>query len=128
MALPQKSSSRAVREAERYLDSLEMFGMRFGLERMRRLMTSLGSPQERFRAIHVVGSNGKSSTARMIAALLEAHGHAQRRVPVAAPASLRRARRGRRPPGGRRVASRRRSRAWPRPPRSSTARSTPATA
>ena len=38
-------ASRAMREAERYLDSLEMFGMRFGLERMRRLMTSLGSPQ-----------------------------------------------------------------------------------
>jgi dihydrofolate synthase/folylpolyglutamate synthase len=34
----------------------------------------LGSPQERFRAVHVVGTNGKSSTARMTAALLEAHG------------------------------------------------------
>jgi dihydrofolate synthase/folylpolyglutamate synthase len=44
--------------------------MRFGLERMRRLMTALGSPQEQFASIHVVGSNGKSSTARMIDALL----------------------------------------------------------
>jgi dihydrofolate synthase/folylpolyglutamate synthase len=41
---------------------------------MRRLLTALGSPQERFRAVHVVGTNGKSSTARMTAALLEAHG------------------------------------------------------
>src|SRR5918997_1109870 len=48
--------------------------MRFGLERMRRLLTVLGSPQERFHAIHVVGTNGKSSTVRMTAALLEAHG------------------------------------------------------
>ena len=48
--------------------------MRFGLERMRRLLTALGSPQERFAAIHVVGTNGKSSTVRMCAALLEAHG------------------------------------------------------
>ena len=48
--------------------------MRFGLERMRRLLTVLGSPQERFAAIHVVGTNGKSSTVRMAAALLEAHG------------------------------------------------------
>ena len=48
--------------------------MRFGLERMRRLMTALGSPQEQFASIHVVGSNGKSSTARMIAALLEQAG------------------------------------------------------
>ncbi|HET8952789.1 MAG TPA: cyanophycin synthetase [Solirubrobacteraceae bacterium] len=60
--------------AEEHLLSLELFGMRFGLERMRRLLTALGSPQERFEAVHVVGTNGKSSTVRMTAALLEAHG------------------------------------------------------
>ena len=60
--------------AEEHLLGLELFGMRFGLERMRRLLTALGSPQERFSAIHVVGTNGKSSTVRMTAALLEAHG------------------------------------------------------
>src|SRR5919206_74140 len=60
--------------AEEHLLSLELFGMRFGLERMRRLLTVLGSPQERFAAIHVVGTNGKSSTVRFTAALLEAHG------------------------------------------------------
>jgi dihydrofolate synthase/folylpolyglutamate synthase len=60
--------------AEGHLLSLELFGMRFGLERMRRLLTVLGSPQERFRAVHVVGTNGKSSTVRFTAALLEAHG------------------------------------------------------
>jgi dihydrofolate synthase/folylpolyglutamate synthase len=72
VGLPEASPS--LREAERYLDSLEMFGMRFGLERMRRLMTALGSPQERFGTIHALGSNGKSSTARMIAELLEQAG------------------------------------------------------
>jgi dihydrofolate synthase/folylpolyglutamate synthase len=61
-------------QSERYLLSLELFGMRFGLDRMRRLMTVLGSPQERFRSIHVVGTNGKSSTARMTSAILERHG------------------------------------------------------
>ena len=60
--------------AEEHLLGLELFGMKFGLERMRRLLTALGSPQERFDAIHVVGTNGKSSTVRMTAALLEAHG------------------------------------------------------
>src|SRR4051794_13806521 len=60
--------------AEEHLLSLELFGMRFGLERMRRLLTALGSPQERYRAVHVVGTNGKSSTVRFTAALLEAHG------------------------------------------------------
>jgi dihydrofolate synthase/folylpolyglutamate synthase len=41
---------------------------------MHRLSTLLGLPQHRFASIHVVGTNGKSSVARMIAALLEAHG------------------------------------------------------
>ncbi len=61
-------------QAERHLLSLELFGMRFGLDRMRRLMTALGSPQERFASVHVVGTNGKTSTVRMTAAILEAHG------------------------------------------------------
>jgi dihydrofolate synthase / folylpolyglutamate synthase len=61
-------------EAERYLLSLELFGMRFGLDRMRRLMTALGSPQERYGTIHVAGTNGKSSTVRMAAAILRRHG------------------------------------------------------
>jgi dihydrofolate synthase/folylpolyglutamate synthase len=62
------------RDAEEYLLGLELFGMRFGLERMHRLMTVLGMPQRRFAQVHVVGSNGKSSTVRFIAALLERHG------------------------------------------------------
>jgi dihydrofolate synthase/folylpolyglutamate synthase len=61
-------------DAERHLRSLELFGMRFGLDRMRRMMTALGSPERRFASIHVVGTNGKSSTTRMIAAILERHG------------------------------------------------------
>ena len=62
------------RQAEDYLLGLELFGMRFGLDRMHKLMTVLGMPQRRFASIHVVGSNGKSSTVRMIAAILERHG------------------------------------------------------
>src|SRR5437764_10307655 len=61
-------------EAERYILSRELFGMRFGLDRMRRLMTTMGNPQLRFDSIHVVGTNGKSSTTRMIAAILRRHG------------------------------------------------------
>jgi dihydrofolate synthase / folylpolyglutamate synthase len=61
-------------DAERYLRSLELFGMRFGLDRMHRLMTTLDQPERRFDSIHVVGTNGKSSTTRMIAAILQRHG------------------------------------------------------
>jgi len=62
-------------EAEQRLLSLELFGMRFGLDRMRRLMTALGHPERQFKSIHVVGTNGKSSTTRMTAAILARHGY-----------------------------------------------------
>jgi dihydrofolate synthase / folylpolyglutamate synthase len=61
-------------QAERHLQGLELFGMRFGLDRMRRMMTALDSPQRRFDAIQVLGTNGKTSTTRMIAAILRRHG------------------------------------------------------
>ncbi|MBS1888968.1 MAG: bifunctional folylpolyglutamate synthase/dihydrofolate synthase [Actinobacteria bacterium] len=41
---------------------------------MWKLTTALGLPQRRFASVHVVGTNGKSSVTRMVAALLEAHG------------------------------------------------------
>jgi len=64
----------SLEDAERYLRGLELFGMRFGLDRMRRLMTTLDQPERRYDTIHVVGTNGKSSTTRMIAAILQRHG------------------------------------------------------
>ena len=60
--------------ARAHIDSLELFGMRFGLDRMRRMMTALGAPERRVPALHVLGTNGKSSTTRMIAAILARHG------------------------------------------------------
>ena len=68
------SAAWTLDQAEDHVLGLELFGMRFGLDRMRRLLVALGSPQTSFRAVHVVGTNGKSSTVRMVAALLEAHG------------------------------------------------------
>jgi dihydrofolate synthase/folylpolyglutamate synthase len=46
----------------------------FGLERMQALLAELGEPQRAFRSVHVVGTNGKSTTARMVEALLLAEG------------------------------------------------------
>ncbi len=60
--------------AEGILRRREVLGWRLGLERMRRLCSLLGMPQNRFASIHVVGTNGKTSVTRMTAALLEAHG------------------------------------------------------
>jgi dihydrofolate synthase/folylpolyglutamate synthase len=53
---------------------MEPFGWRFGLDRIRRLVSALGMPQHRFASIHVVGTNGKSSVTEMTSAVLEAHG------------------------------------------------------
>ena len=68
------SASWTEAQAEAHLRSLELFGMRFGLDRMRRMMTVLGSPQQRYDCIHVLGTNGKTSTTQMTAAILERHG------------------------------------------------------
>jgi dihydrofolate synthase/folylpolyglutamate synthase len=61
-------------DPDEYLGSLEMVGWKLGLDRMWKLTTALGFPQRRFASVHVVGTNGKSSVTRMVAALLEAHG------------------------------------------------------
>ncbi len=61
-------------EAEQYIGSLELFGMRFGLERMHHLLALLGNPEREFQAIHIVGTNGKTSTTRFAEALLVAEG------------------------------------------------------
>jgi dihydrofolate synthase / folylpolyglutamate synthase len=55
-----------------YLLSLAAFGMRPGLERVAALLARLDHPERSFRAIHVVGTNGKSSTTRYAAAVLGA--------------------------------------------------------
>ena len=65
---------RADAAALAYLQGLSRFGMRLGLERMRWLLQRLGSPQEAFAVVHVAGTNGKGSTAAMLAAMARAAG------------------------------------------------------
>lgn len=48
--------------------------VRLGLDRMEALVEALGHPEREFTAIHVAGTNGKGSTAAMIAAALQAEG------------------------------------------------------
>lgn len=57
-----------------WLESLSPWPEEFGLERMTALLERLGDPQQAFRAVHVVGTNGKTTTVRMAEALLEAEG------------------------------------------------------
>ncbi|MFA6000645.1 MAG: folylpolyglutamate synthase/dihydrofolate synthase family protein [Thermoleophilia bacterium] len=48
--------------------------MKFGLARIEKLLKALGNPEKRLKTIHIVGTNGKSSTARMLSSILTAHG------------------------------------------------------
>jgi dihydrofolate synthase/folylpolyglutamate synthase len=59
---------------EEYLIELDRLGMKPGLVRVKKLLAALGNPEKRLKTIHVVGTNGKSSTARMIAAILGSQG------------------------------------------------------
>jgi dihydrofolate synthase / folylpolyglutamate synthase len=44
------------------------------LDRMRRLTALMGDPQSAYPVVHITGTNGKGSTARMVTALLRAQG------------------------------------------------------
>jgi dihydrofolate synthase / folylpolyglutamate synthase len=57
-----------------WLASLSPWPEEFGLGRMRTLLAALGDPQLAYPAIHVVGTNGKSTATRTIEALLVAEG------------------------------------------------------
>jgi len=60
--------------AEQYVESLSPWPAEFGLGRMRELLARLGDPQLAYPAIHVVGTNGKSTTALMTERLCSAAG------------------------------------------------------
>ncbi|AGL15017.1 folylpolyglutamate synthase/dihydrofolate synthase family protein [Actinoplanes sp. N902-109] len=61
-------------EAVAALDGRGFTRMAFDMQKIRDLMDVLGSPQRAYPAIHLTGTNGKTSTARMIDSLLRAHG------------------------------------------------------
>jgi dihydrofolate synthase/folylpolyglutamate synthase len=61
-------------QADDWLAARDLVGWRFALDRIKHLLHELGDPHQAVPAIHVVGTNGKSSTTRMVAALLAAHG------------------------------------------------------
>jgi len=46
------------------------FGIKPGLERISNLMMLLGNPQDRFRAVHIAGTNGKGSVAAYISSVM----------------------------------------------------------
>jgi len=66
--------SEFARELE-WLYGTQWFGIKLGLENMRRLVELIGLPGKAQRIIHVAGTNGKGSTCAMVAALSRAGFH-----------------------------------------------------
>jgi dihydrofolate synthase/folylpolyglutamate synthase len=57
-----------------YLYALKAGGMKFGIDRMRRLSAALGYPERSYPVIHVAGTNGKGSVSAMLDAILHTAG------------------------------------------------------
>ncbi len=57
-----------------YLYNLKSLGTKFGLETITNLLNTLNNPQQKFKTIHVAGTNGKGSTSAILASILEEAG------------------------------------------------------
>ncbi|MFO7848119.1 MAG: Mur ligase family protein, partial [Balneolaceae bacterium] len=63
------------------LESIPMFGRQgksaanFSLEPIRNFCEKLGNPQNKFRSVHVAGTNGKGTTCRMLASVYQEAGY-----------------------------------------------------
>jgi dihydrofolate synthase/folylpolyglutamate synthase len=58
-----------------YLYGLKKFGDKLRLEEMEKLVSALDNPQNKFKSIHIAGTNGKGSTAAFLAQILEEAGY-----------------------------------------------------
>ena len=58
-------------EAEKYLNSLLVFGIKLGLQNMETLLALLDHPEEDLKFVHLAGTNGKGSTACYLANALQ---------------------------------------------------------
>ena len=68
------SNLKKYNETENYLYGLQKHGIKLGLENSRGLMCILGEPQKSFHSVHIAGTNGKGSTASIIASILKETG------------------------------------------------------
>lgn len=71
MNTPTLSHYGTAFDVDACLAGRKLYGMNFGLERMQKLLAQLDNPQREYRSIHVVGTNGKSSTNVAISSLLQ---------------------------------------------------------
>jgi len=68
-------NQNAYQQSLDYLYGLEKFGMIFGLTQVERILEAIGQPHQEVQAIHIGGTNGKGSTAAMMASILQKEGY-----------------------------------------------------
>jgi dihydrofolate synthase/folylpolyglutamate synthase len=61
-------------EAEHYIDLRGLFAIKPSLDRISLLCEKLGNPQLKYPSVHITGTNGKTSTTRMAASILQTGG------------------------------------------------------
>ena len=71
----KQETDAAYRRALDWIHSIGRFGIKPGLQRIEALLSLLGNPHRQLKYIHIGGTNGKGSTAAMIAAVLQASGY-----------------------------------------------------
>ena len=64
-----------IEQAMELIHGVEWRGSRPGLARVRELLHRLGDPQDGLQFVHIAGTNGKGSTAAMLASILRAAGY-----------------------------------------------------
>jgi dihydrofolate synthase/folylpolyglutamate synthase len=64
-----------MKEAMEFISMNAWQGSRLGLERMEQLLRLLGNPEKKLKYVHIAGTNGKGSTASMLASVLAASGY-----------------------------------------------------
>ena len=64
-----------IQEALAYIAGVRWYGSRPGLERITELLHRLDQPQKQLKYVHIAGTNGKGSTAAMLASVLKIAGY-----------------------------------------------------
>jgi len=62
-------------QALKYIYSRELFGIKLGLKNITELMNSLKNPQDKYKTIHVAGTNGKGSVCAFLSSILRKQGY-----------------------------------------------------
>lgn len=65
----------AYTDACNYIDEIPKFAPKTGLDNTRAYLKSLGNPEQKYKIVHIAGTNGKGSVAKMMALMLESAGY-----------------------------------------------------